>query len=182
MTTGQAHYKMLYAAAGMKRARKYQSRYVNSRLYETIKKECSSMHSKRLLGRKLTEEHKAKIGAAGIGRINSAETIAKRVASCTGKVRTQEQRDRMSAAQKTRISHIYTDDEKRAISEKLSQSLKGKTTSEETKQKLSNANKGKAQGPRSEETKQKMRKPKSEEHKKAISKGRRAKYAALKSK
>jgi len=139
------------------------------------------MHSKRLLGRTLTEEHKSKIAAAGIGRVNSAETIAKRVASCTGKVRTQEQRDRMSAAQKSRISHIYTDDEKRVISEKISQALKGKPTSEETKQKLSKANTGKIVGPRSEETKQKMRKPKSEEHKKAISEGRRAKYAALRS-
>ena len=39
MTSGVAHYKMVHAAIGMKRARKYQERYINSRLYETIKKE-----------------------------------------------------------------------------------------------------------------------------------------------
>lgn len=48
------------------------------------------------------------------------------------------------------------------------------------KAKLSQLNKGKSPGPRSEETKQKMRKPKSEAHRKAISDGRKAKYAALK--
>lgn len=179
-TTGQSQHKMLYAASGMKRARKYQNRYINSRLYEMVKKECNIMHSKRLTGRKLTEEHKSKIAAASTGRINSTETIAKRVAACTGKIRTQEQKDRMSTAQKNRTPHVYSEDEKRVISEKISHALKGKPKSEETKQKLSNANKGKTSGARSEETKQKMRKPKSDEHKKAISDGRRAKYAALK--
>jgi len=37
-TSGQSYYKMLYAAVGMRRARNYQDRYINSRLYETIKK------------------------------------------------------------------------------------------------------------------------------------------------
>jgi hypothetical protein len=74
-------------------------------------------------------------------------------------------------------------EEQQVISEKISANRKGKGTapkSKEHKDKLSQLNKGKSPGKRSEETKQKMRKPKSEAHRKAISDGRKAKYAALK--
>jgi hypothetical protein len=173
---------MLYAANMMSQiARSYQKRFKpNSRLYEIIKKEFSQMHSARLTGRKLTDEHKAKIAEAGRGRTNSQETIEKRRASCIGKKRTLEQKERMRQAQLNRKQK--TVDEKLIISEKISKALKGKSTgpkSEETKQKLSKALKGKSTGPKSEETKQKMRKPKSEEHKKAISEARIAKYKAI---
>jgi len=183
-TSSDNHHKMLYAVNMMSQiSRDYQHRYIpTSRLYEMVKREFSLMHSKRLTGRKLTEEHKAKIGAAGIGRIHSPETIAKRVASNSGKIRTQEQKERMSIAQKERTPYIYTDEEKRIISKKISQANKGKPKSVATKQKLSLANKGKNSGPKSEETKQKMRKPKSEEHRKAISVARIAKYSALRAK
>ncbi len=66
------------------------------------------------------------------------------------------------------------------ISKRISTALIGKTKSNEHKAKLSKAIKGISKGPMSEETKQKMRKPKSEAHRKAISEGRKAKYAALK--
>ena len=46
-------------------------------------------------GRKLTEEHKRKIGLAGIGRKQSKETILKRISKTTGMKRTQAFRDRM---------------------------------------------------------------------------------------
>jgi hypothetical protein len=85
----------------------------------------------------------------------------------------------MSQAQKGRKPTEYTDEKKYEISKKISDSLKGKTKSDEHKKKLSEHFTGKSNGPRSEETKQKMRKPKSDAHRKAISEGRKAKYAAL---
>lgn len=181
-TTSDNKYKMLYAANMMSQiARDYQQRFrPNSRLYEIIKKEFGQMHSMRLTGRKLTDEHKAKIAEAGRGRTNSQETIEKRRMSCIGKKRSPEQKERMRQAQLTRKQK--TVEEKLVISQKISRANKGKSTgpkSEETKQKLSNALKGKSTGPKSEETKQKMRKPKSEEHKKAISEARIAKYKAI---
>ena len=56
--------------------------------------------------------------------------------------------------------------------QKLSEANKGKTLSEETKQKLSEANKGKTL---SEETKQKLRKPKTEETKQKLSEAKKGK-------
>ena len=119
-------------------------------------------------------------GGEGVsGRIATTETIEKRVAKNTGKKRTVDQKLRMSQAQKGRKPTEYTEEKKYEISKKISDSLKGKTKSEEHKKKLSEHFTGKSSGPRSEETKQKMRKPKSDAHRKAISEGRKAKYAAL---
>lgn len=185
-TTGHYKHKMLYAANMMSQiSRDYQIRYVpSSRLYEMIKKEFSKMHSNRLTGRKLSDDHKEKISKASKGRIVSEETIQKRAEKNTGKKRTPEQKEKMRIAQLNRKAK--TPEEKLLISKKISKSLSGKLTgpkSEETKQKLSQALIGRNKGiAKSEETKQKMRKPKSEEHKKAISEGRKLKYALLKSK
>jgi hypothetical protein len=120
-------------------------------------------------------------GGEGVsGRMAKLESIEKRVAKNTGKKRTLEQKKRMSLAQKDRVPTAYTEEQKAEISRKISESQKGKSKSEAMKAKLSQLNKGKSPGKRSEETKQKMRKPKSEAHRKAISDGRKAKYAALK--
>lgn len=119
-------------------------------------------------------------GEGASGRIAKLESIEKRVAKNTGKKRTPEQKKRMSLAQKGRIPTEYTEEQKAEISRKISESQKGKSKSNAMKAKLSQLNKGKSPGLRSEETKQKMRKPKSEAHRKAISDGRKAKYAALK--
>lgn len=120
-------------------------------------------------------------GGEGVsGRINSQESIEKRAKSNTGKKRTLAQRERMRQAQLCRKEKTL--EEKLAISQKLSNSLKGKNTrpkTEEHKQKLSEYFTGKSNGKRTEETKQKMRKPKTEAHKKAISEARIAKYQAL---
>ena len=119
-------------------------------------------------------------GGEGVsGRVDTIETIQKRVSKNKGKTRTVEQKHRMSQAQKGRPSRIYTDEQKAEISRKISETHKGIPKSEEHKQKLSEFFTGKSTGPKSEETKQKMRKPKSEEHKKAISEARIAKYKAL---
>jgi len=182
-TTGIHRHKMLYAANMMSQvSRDYQERFIpNSRLYEMIKKQFGQMHSKRLTGRTLTEDHKAKISAAGRGRVSSQETIEKRRTSCTGKKRTPAQKERMQKAQLNRKEK--TPEEKEAIAFKLSQALKGKSTgakSDAHKENLSKSLAGRNKGiPKSEETKQKMRKPKSEAHKKAISQARIAKYKAL---
>jgi len=184
-TTGTDRHKMLYAANMMSQiARDYQHRYIpTSRLYEMLKKEFGRIHSERLLGRKLSNEHKEKISKARKGRIVSKETIQKRTEKNTGKKRTSEQKEKMRIAQLTRKKK--TEEEKILISKKISESLRGKSTgpkSEETKQKLSQALTGRTKGiPKSEETKQKMRKPKSEAHKKAISEARIKKYKDLKS-
>ena len=156
---------MLYAANMMSQiARDYQHRYIpTSRLYEMLKKEFGQMHSERLLGRKLSDEHKAKISESGKGRIVSQETIQKRTEKNTGKKRTTEQKEKMRIAQLTRKEK--TVEQKILISNRISQSLTGKTKGIQ----------------KSEETKAKMRKPKTEEHKKAISDARIKKYKDLKS-
>ena len=122
-------------------------------------------------------------GGEGVsGRVDTQETIQKRISKSTGKKRTAEQRLRMSQAQKGRKSKEYTEEQKLEIAKKISAVHKGKPKSEETKQKLSQALTGITKGiPKSEETKQKMRKPKSEAHKKAISEARIKKYKDLKS-
>lgn len=108
----------------------------------------------------------------------SSATIEKRRKSTTGKKRTPEQRERMRQAQLNRKQK--TPEEKAITARRISNAKKGiklGPKSDEHKKKLSIAIKGKKKGPLSEETKQKMRKPKSEAHKRAISKGRIAKYA-----
>ena len=181
-TSGADKQKMLYAANIMSHAaRNYQYRYINSRLYEMLKREFGAMHSSRLTGRKLSAEHRAKISKANKGRIATQETIDKRVLANTGKKRTPEQCERMSESQKRRKPANYTEEQKAEISKKISDAVKGRTLSDEHKTKLSLAIKGIPKGPMTEETKQKMRKPKSEAHKKAISEARIKKYKELKS-
>lgn len=182
ITTGSNREKMIYALNGMRRVSHthQQERYITritSRVFANLKEEFSKIHSARLTGRTMSAEQKAKISAAGKGRVHSQETIDKRSASCTGKKRTAEQKERMSIAQKGRAAKKYSQEEKNIISAKISAAGKGRVMSDETKAKLSAINKGKKLPPKSEETKQKMRKPKTEAHKKAISEARIAKYA-----
>lgn len=181
-TTGQHYQKMVYACQGMRRSRNYQDRYINSRLYEIIKREGARIQSGKFSGKKLSKEHRANISAGLTGRLDSAETIKKRAESNTGKRRTEEQKLRMSEAQKIRASK-ETLEQKAERSVKISANRKGKNTgpkSDEHRAKLSEALMGKMKGvAKSEETRQKMRKPKSEAHRKAISDARKAKYAAI---
>ena len=122
-------------------------------------------------------------GGEGVaGRIPTPESIQKRVSKNTGKKRTPEQKERMRQAQLSRKEK--TPKEKEAIALKISKKKlgissgpKSKTHKENLAKSLAGRNKG---IPKSDETKQKMRKPKSEAHRKAISEGRKAKYALLK--
>jgi len=105
-------------------------------------------------------------GGEGVsGRIDTQETIQKRISKNIGKKRTLEQKLRMSQAQKGKKPTNYTDEQKLEIAKKISNTHKGKQKSESHKQKLSEYFTGKSNGTRSEETKAKMRKPKSEETK-----------------
>lgn len=83
-------------------------------------------------------ETRAKISAAGRGRVASAETRAKRSASLKGRVFTDEHRARISAAAKWRPGN-----------------RKGIIVSDETRAKLSAAATGRKYGPQSAETKAK---------------------------
>ena len=183
-TTGESRYKMIYACQGMKRSRNYQDRYINSRLYEVIKKEAAKIQSEKFLGKKLSQEHKDKISQKLIGRKQSIEEIQKRAESLRGKIRTKEQKLRMSEAQKCKkpLSDEQKLISKQKASPKISAKLLGIPKSESHKKSLSESLKGKTKGiPKSEEAKQNMRKPKSEAHKKAISEGRKKDFLKIRS-
>jgi hypothetical protein len=85
MTEGRAKYSMIHAAIGMKRARAYQDRYINSRLYETVRKEFALISSQRNKGKTVTVETRAKMSLASKGRSKSEETKLKMSAAAKGK-------------------------------------------------------------------------------------------------
>ena len=115
-TTGYARHKMIFAFQAMANIKSKNRTYrVNGKIAEKLKlefrklltgrkfsKETLAKLSKIRKGRKLTEEHKKKIGLAGIGRKQSKETIAKRVAKLKGQKRSQEIRDAISKMNKGR--------------------------------------------------------------------------------
>ena len=125
------------------------------------------------------------LSGGGFFRKNTPETIKKRSISNTGKKRTPEQianiRKGQSAAPKPSNEELQ-----RRIAlyaPKTSVALKGVAKSQEHRENLSKSLTGKYKGvPKSDTAKQNMRKPKSEEHRKAISEGRKAKYAAIRAK
>jgi group I intron endonuclease len=98
-------------------------------------------HSNDTTGTHLSEEHKAKLRIANLGRKMSRESIEKTRQANLGRIVSNETREKLRQASlgKTKTPH-----------------------SEETKRKIGLGNLGKIV---SEETKEKMRKPKSEEHK-----------------
>jgi len=87
MTTGTSRYKMIHAAIGMKRKRSYQDRYINSRLYETVRKEFATISSVRNKGKTLSDATRAKMSAAGKGKHKSDETKLKMSVAASGKLK-----------------------------------------------------------------------------------------------
>lgn len=73
MTEGRAKYSMIHAAVGMKRSRHYQNRYINSRLYENVKKEYSLIVTKRNKGKSPSVETRAKMSIASKGKPKSTD-------------------------------------------------------------------------------------------------------------
>lgn len=148
-TTGIAKSKMVFAAAGMKRARNFQHRYMNSRLYNIVRKEMAQQASILNKGRKHSEETKKKVSEAGKGRKHSEETKKLMSLKAKGKKKSVEQIEKMK-------KRVVSDETRR----KLSQANKGKTPSNETRAKMSAASLGK---------------PKTREHASNISKGSKGK-------
>jgi hypothetical protein len=102
--------KMHFAFRMMFNSNSQHQRYVGtSRTYDHIRNQLSIIRKGMPAWNKgktghLTEEQRAKISAGNRAKgPQSAETIAKRVAKTTGKVRTTEQRKRSSDAQKGRV-------------------------------------------------------------------------------
>jgi hypothetical protein len=156
---------------------------VNLTEEEAFNLECKLImeYGRRDLGTGILQNRTA--GGEGVsGRIATPESIQKRISKNTGKKRTPEQKERMRQAQLTRKQK--TEEEKLQYSVNMSNAKKGiplGNKSDTHKENLSKALLGKYKGiAKSEETKQKMRKPKTEAHRKAISEGRKAKYALLK--
>lgn len=158
-TTGSAKSKMIFALIGMKRSRKHQHRYLNARLYESAKIEFAKIASVINLGRKHSDETKAKVSKASASRTHSAETRAKMSAVATGKKKSSEQIEKMK-----QFRHSEESKKKMSISQKgktatvktrakMSRASKGEPKSEETKLKMSAAAKGKPKGPMSDDQK-----------------------------
>lgn len=66
--------KLLHAFMLMKGKNSKQIRYINAKIYDSLKKEFSENQRKRMTGRKISPEHKDKIGLARKGKKMSQET------------------------------------------------------------------------------------------------------------
>ncbi len=99
MTTGIDKIKMVHAAIGMKRSRSYQDRYINSRLYENIKREFAIISSILNTGKKMSEESKQKMSISSKGKSKSKEH-----ASNISKALQGYKRGKMSNSEKQRRS------------------------------------------------------------------------------
>ncbi len=143
MYTGEAKSKMIYALNGMKRNSKFTQRYetlVTSRVYESLKKEFSIVHSATMKGRDpwnrgipITEEQRGKNRIAATGKKRSAEAIAKAVAKQLGQKRSEETKLKMSLASKGKSKGPMSEENKL----KISQGTKGKSKPEGMGAKLS---------------------------------------------
>jgi len=132
MTTGEDRAKIIYALNGMKRSNKFAQRYetkITARVYESLKKEFSVVHSATMKGRDpwnrgipITEEQREKNRKAATGKKRSPESIAKAVAKQTGQKRSEKTKDRIRKALKGKPKGPMSEAEKL----KRSLALKGK--------------------------------------------------------
>jgi hypothetical protein len=133
MYTGEAKSKMIYALNGMKQNGKFTQRYetlITSRVYESLKKEFSIVHSATMKGRDpwnrgipITEEQREKNRIAATGKKRSAEAIAKAVAKQLGQKRSEETKLKMSLSAKGKPKGPMREENKL----KISQGTKGKS-------------------------------------------------------
>ena len=171
--------KMMYAF-NMMRTNRYERRYYNSHAFDVVRK--SAIEAQK--GKKLSEEHKLKIGQASKGRKHSPETRAKmsekqKIASINRKPISADTRKKMS---ENRTGKKYTDEHCRNISratkgkkrseescKHISEGQKGKIMSDETRKKISETHTGMKRSAEvcrkiSESKRGKKRKPFTEEH------------------
>lgn len=128
MHTGKSRSKMINALYLMQGKNKYQDRYVNSRVYETLRKEYAQY-----------------ISELNTGRVQPLEEKARQIAAITGRRRapfSDDWKAKMSAKKSgennPRFGVIVSDDTKQKMSEKA----KGRTQSAETIQKKADAIRG----------------------------------------
>jgi hypothetical protein len=143
MTNGQAYRKMIHAAIGMRRSRSYQHRYVNSKLYESIKKEFALLSSVRNTGKKMSIETKTKMSLASKGKKKSKEHASNISAGLKGKLKgpmSEEQKLRRSTKLKGKASPNLGNAGKYKHSneakQKIIESNKRRVVSAETKAKI----------------------------------------------
>jgi hypothetical protein len=143
MTEGQNRIKMVHAAVGMKRARNYQERYINARLYAKLKEEFALISSQRNLGKKASKETCKKLSKASKGKPKSKEHAVNISKGLTGYKRgpmPESEKLKRSIAAKGKPSHlkgkksgqIYSEERRANIAE----SNRRRGVSEETKAKI----------------------------------------------
>lgn len=105
-TTGQDRHKMLHAGILMKSTNRYQNRYINSRLYETIKKEYSEHFSKMqkgenntFYGKKHSQETRKKMSEAKL-KLHNSDWVNPHI----GMKRSEETKRNISLSKRGKIS------------------------------------------------------------------------------
>lgn len=148
-TIGDARFKMICAAKQIAKCSK--GLHVNSRIYESLRKEHAKEMSLRRTGMKFSDQHRANLSQSHMGYVMPAAQRAKISQSLRGKNFTEERRRNISQGlfgraitdetrQKMRDSHIgkSPSDETRA---KQRLSKLGKPKSYETRRRMSEARK-----------------------------------------
>lgn len=148
MTSGPEQYKMLCALVGMRRSRSYQNRYINSRLYSHLKSQYAIAVGERSRGKIASDESRKKMSNAGKGKKKPAGFGDKISAALKGRPKppmTEELKRQISEKLKGRPSQrkgkvgVYTHSEE--AREKIKESNRTRVISDETKAKISAANK-----------------------------------------
>jgi hypothetical protein len=97
--------KMLHAVILFKGSNDYQSRYMNSHLYESIKKDYSEIRRAATKGKSLSKEHRSNISQSLKGHTTSQETkdaISKKASERIRKPFSDDYKKRMSEIMKTK--------------------------------------------------------------------------------
>jgi len=145
ITTGEARHKMLNALRMMRAENPRQQRYktkITARVYAKLKEEYSQLQSKRFTGegngfygKTHTPEARAKISAANSGRVQSEEEKQKQKAAMTGRKRapfSEEWREKMSAAHRGKNNNRYGVEVSQETRKKIGDKLRGRKQSPET--------------------------------------------------
>ncbi len=125
------------------------------------RRQTEETRAKLSAGKKLSEEHRAKISEANKGKKRSEETRAKISAANKGRRHTEETRAKISAANKGKNNPNYGKKPSEETRAKMSEALKGRKLSEEHRARISESLKGRRH---TEEARTKMSKATSGEN------------------
>lgn len=134
----------------IKRMRGNDGFYINSRLYEVARREIAKDVSQRMAGIPKSDEQKAKISAATVGKKKSPEAVEKTRQALTGRKATAEQLASLALGRVRPEDYVSPLKGVSRPTPWLIGSVptnKGKKASEETRAKLSVAHKGRKQTP-----------------------------------